>query len=31
MTWNYIIVWFIWPAAVATVVGFGGLWLSRRP
>jgi hypothetical protein len=30
MTSDQIVVWLVWPAIVAAVVGFGALWISRR-
>jgi hypothetical protein len=31
MTWDQVVVWLVWPAIVALIIGGGGLWLSRRP
>jgi hypothetical protein len=30
MTWDLALTWFIMPAVVASILGGGGLWLSRR-
>jgi hypothetical protein len=30
MTWDLALTWFILPAAVAVILGAGGIWLSRR-
>ena len=30
MTWDQVLTWLIVPGIVAIVVGFGGIWLSRR-
>jgi hypothetical protein len=30
MDWNQIFISLIWPAFVAAIIGFGGLWLARR-
>jgi hypothetical protein len=29
MTWQLAFTWFIWPGIVATLVGFGGVWLAN--
>ncbi len=29
MTTDQVLVWLVWPAVVAVIVGGGGIWLSR--
>jgi hypothetical protein len=30
MDWHYALIWLIWPAIVASIVGFGIPWLVRH-